>query len=91
MAGMATHISVQRPAITIFLRPVFFTSPATRPSSHALTRGAVEGLLIGEDALSLRDEETAGCSRTVVKIVGTPKTFADLARPATLLMISVGS
>jgi len=48
---------------------------------------AVNRLLVGKDVLK-RFEEVAPCrSRTVVKSVGTSKTFRRFARPTTLLMI----
>ena len=57
--------------------------------SRCTDEGAIDRLLLGEDILKPFDQVAAALFKTVVKIVGTPNTFAVLARPTTLLTIIV--
>ncbi len=91
MVGMARQISVHSAAMTIFLRPVLRTASTTRSSCQVLMKVRSIGFCSGNTSCKPLMIRPPRCSITVVRMVGTPNTFAILARPTTLFTIIVGS
>src|ERR1700721_2473066 len=90
MEGNATQTSVQSPARTIFLRPVFFTAATKFGSSHEFMLVRSIGVCSGNCALSCGHILPLNCLvSTVLRMVGTPKSLAAFGNPTTLL-ISAG-
>src|SRR3981081_4847199 len=88
---MARQISVQRAAMTSFLRPVFFTASTTRASSQVLIQVRSLGFCFGKSSCNPLISLPPRSSTTVVRIVGTSNIFAAFARPTTLFTIIIGS
>src|ERR1700685_4772006 len=88
MVGRATQVSVQRPARTIFLRPVFSIAATKFLSSQEFIDERSMGSWAGKTALNcghmfpLNDFVS-----TVVKTTGTSNTHAALPNATVLLMI----
>ena len=62
IAGIATQISVNRPAMISCLRPVALTASTTFWSSQVLTQRPVDHLLVREDVGDLREDEPTSVS-----------------------------
>src|SRR6266849_10877855 len=85
-AAVARHTSVQSAAMTTFLRPVFCTASTTRLSSQEFIVVRSMGVCSGKTACTVAKMGPLNVfEATVVRMVGTLKTFAALARPVTLL------
>src|ERR1700733_2554018 len=86
------HTEVHRPARTIRLLPIRFTSPITASSSHVFIVVRSKNFALGKTALissNMGPEKVF--SATVVGIVATPKILAALATRAALFLSMIGS
>lgn len=88
---MARQISVQSPARISFFRPVALTASTTRWSCQVLMKVRSIGFCSGNTSWMPWMSRPPRSSRTVVRMVGTPKALAALASPTTLLTTIVGS
>src|ERR1700730_1271200 len=83
----AGHPSVVRPAMISFLRPVASTAARTSGCDQAFDDGRSIGVTSGNTSLislKMGSTSTLPCAPMVVSTVGTPRSFAARARPATL-------
>src|SRR5436190_23226410 len=88
IAGNAKQTSVQRAAMTSFLRLVFSTAATKFLSSHEFIDVRSMGFCSGKTACNCGIKGPLNVfAATVVRIVGTLKILAVLARPKTLLII----
>src|SRR6266850_8496111 len=81
--------SVTRPAMINFLRPVASTAARTSGCDQAFDDGRSIGVMSGKTSLislKMGSTRTLPCAPTVVSTVGTPRSFATCARPATLFI-----
>ena len=91
IAGIATQISVHRPAMISCLLPVALTASTTFLSSQVLIKVRSITSCSGNTSVICGKIRPPRSATTLVRIVGTPKTFAAFASAVELLTTMCGS